>query len=36
MLFILAILVAKRAFKDYETIDELLDLVLPNEEMYPL
>jgi hypothetical protein len=36
MLFILAILVAKRAFKDYETIDELLDLVPPNGEMYPL
>ena len=33
---ILAILVAKRAFRDYETIEELLDLVPPDGEMYPL
>jgi hypothetical protein len=36
ILFILAILVAKRAFRDYETIEELLDLVPPDGEMYPL
>lgn len=36
ILFILAILVAKLAFRDYETIEELLDLVPPDGEMYPL
>jgi hypothetical protein len=36
MLFILAILVAKRAFRDYKTIEELLDLVPPDGEIYPL
>ena len=36
MLFILAILVAKRAFRDYRTIEELFDLVPPDEEMYHL
>ena len=36
VLFILAILVAKRAFTDYGTIKELLDLVPPDGEMYPL
>ncbi len=36
VLFILAILVAKKAFKDYETIEEFLDLVPPDDEMYPL
>jgi hypothetical protein len=36
MLFILAILVAKGAFKDYKTIEELFNLVLPNKEIYYL
>ncbi|KAK0636608.1 hypothetical protein B0T17DRAFT_85569 [Bombardia bombarda] len=36
ILFILVILVAKRAFRDYETIEELLDLIPPDGEMYPL
>ncbi|KAF4627340.1 hypothetical protein G7Y89_g10811 [Cudoniella acicularis] len=36
MLFILAILVAKGAFRDYRTIEELFNLVPPDEEMYPL
>lgn len=36
MLFILAILVAKGAFMDYETIEELFNFVPPGEEMYHL
>jgi hypothetical protein len=36
MLFILAILVAKRAFRDYKTIKELFNLVPPDGEIYPL
>jgi hypothetical protein len=36
MLFILAILVAKGVFRDYETIEELFNLVPPGEEMYHL
>ncbi|KAH8799672.1 hypothetical protein F5884DRAFT_113557 [Xylogone sp. PMI_703] len=36
LLFILAILIAKRAFKDYETVEELFSLVPPDGEMYPL
>jgi hypothetical protein len=36
MLFVLAILVAKGAFRDYRTIEELFDLVPPDEEMYHL
>jgi hypothetical protein len=34
--FILVILVAKRAFRDYETIEKFLDLVLSDREIYPL
>jgi hypothetical protein len=36
MLFILAILVVKGAFKDYETIKELFDLNPLSEEIYYL
>jgi hypothetical protein len=36
MLFILAILVAKGAFRDYKTIEELFDIDPPGEEMYHL
>jgi hypothetical protein len=36
MLFILIILIAKKAFKDYKIIKELLSLMLPNREIYPL
>jgi len=32
MLFILAILVAKGAFRDYKTIEELFNLIPPGEE----
>ena len=33
MLPILAMLIAAKAFRDYDTIEELLDIVLPEEEM---
>jgi hypothetical protein len=33
MLFILAILVAKGAFRDYKTIEELFNIIPPNGEM---
>jgi hypothetical protein len=36
MLFILAILVAKGAFRDYKTIEELFGIDPPGEEMYHL
>ena len=33
MLLILAMLIAAKAFRDYDTIEELLNIVPPEEEM---